>query len=219
VKTQMYQQLAACLPERTLLATNSSTLLPSQFADATGRPEKYCALHFANLIWKLNVCEVMGHHGVAEQTLVAITQFAIEIGMVPIPIQKEQNAYVLNTMLVALLQAAQTLITTGVSSPEDVDRTFMISNACASGPCGSIDIVGMRTAYNILSHWGNEHNDQQMLANAQYIKEHFIDKGKLGMQSGEGYYRYPNPSYQADGCLDVPDISKAVEIAKTAMLE
>jgi 3-hydroxyacyl-CoA dehydrogenase len=220
VKIKLYQQLAACLPEHTLLATNSSTLLPSQFAETTGRPDKFCALHFANLIWQLNVCEVMGHTGVAEQTLVGITQFAIEIGMVPIPIQKEQNAYVMNSMLIPLLQAAQALITTGVSSPEDVDRTFMIMNrGCGSGPCGTIDIVGMQTFYNILSYWGTENNDQKMLANAQYIKENFIDKGKLGMQSGEGYYSYPNPAYQAADFLDVPDISKAKELAKMAVLE
>ncbi len=86
VKIEVYSALAKHLPEHTLLATNSSTLLPSQFAEYTGRPEKYCALHFANLIWKLNIAEVMAHPATADDTLVAITRFAIEIGMVPIPV-------------------------------------------------------------------------------------------------------------------------------------
>ena len=124
VKTRLYQDLAECLPVRTLLATNSSTLLPGQFAEATGRPDKFCALHFANLIWSLNIGEVMAHHGTSEQTLIDVTGFAIEIGMVPIPIEKEQNGYVCNSLLVPILQAAQSLITDGVASPESVDRNL-----------------------------------------------------------------------------------------------
>jgi 3-hydroxyacyl-CoA dehydrogenase len=219
VKIEVYSELATHLPEHTLLATNSSTLLPSQFAQYTGRPEKYCALHFANLIWKLNIAEVMAHPGTADDTLVAITGFAIEIGMVPIPVMKEQNGYVLNTMLVSLLNAAQTLLTNGVSTPEIVDRTYMIMNrGCALGPCGLLDVIGMTTIYNVLSHWGKEHGDAQMIKNAAYLKENFIDKGRLGLTTGAGYYTYPDPAYQAAGFLDVPDVARATELGLQARL-
>jgi 3-hydroxyacyl-CoA dehydrogenase len=219
VKIDFYRELAKYLPEHTLLATNSSTLLPSQFAEYTGRPEKYCALHFANLIWKLNIAEVMAHPGTADDTLVAITRFAIEIGMVPIPVMKEQNGYVLNTMLVALANAAQTLVTNGVSTPEIVDRTYMIMNkGCALGPCGLLDVVGMTTIYNIFSYWGKEHGDAQMTKNAAYIKKNFIDKGMLGLTTGAGYYTYPDPAYQAPDFLDVPDIARASELGLMARL-
>ena len=219
VKIEVYSELAKHLPEHTLLATNSSTLLPSQFAHYTGRPEKYCALHFANLIWKLNLAEVMAHPGTADDTLVAITGFAIEIGMVPIPVMKEQNGYVLNTMLVALVNASQTLVTNGISTPEIVDRTYMIMNrGCAMGPCALLDVVGMTTIYNVFSYWGKENGDAQMTQNAAYIKENLIDKGKLGLTTGAGYYTYPNPSYQAADFLDVPDISRATELGLQARL-
>ena len=62
-KIAFYQKLAPVLKEKTILATNSSTLLPSTFAEYTGRPEKYLALHFANEIWKNNTAEIMGHPG------------------------------------------------------------------------------------------------------------------------------------------------------------
>lgn len=97
VKISVYQALAEHLPAHTLIATNSSTLLPRDFAEYTGRPEKYCALHFANLVWSLNLAEVMAHSGTSTETLTEVTRFAIEIGMVPIPVQKEQNGYVLNS--------------------------------------------------------------------------------------------------------------------------
>ena len=215
VKTALYQQLASSLPAHTLLATNSSTLLPSQFAEATGRPEKFCSLHFANLIWSMNLAEIMAHSTTSKSTILAITQFAIEIGMVPVPLQKEHSAYVINTMLVPLLQAAQTLVTNGISTAETIDRTYMIMNrGCSMGPCGIMDVVGMKTCYDILSYWGAENEDQQMLTNAAYIKQHFVDPGNMGLLSGQGYYSYPNPSYQSEDFLDVPDISRAQEFAR-----
>jgi 3-hydroxyacyl-CoA dehydrogenase len=220
IKTAVYREMAGYLPAHTLLATNSSTFLPRDFAEATGRPKQYCALHFANLIWSMNVAEIMAHPTTADETLTAVTRFAIEIGMVPIPVQKEQNAYVLNTMLVAVANAAQTLVTNGVATPEYVDRTYMITNrGCSVGPMGLLDVVGMQTIYNIFDYWGNENGDEQMLKNARYIKERFIDHGLMGLQTGEGYYTYPNPGYQDADFLEVPDVSRAAELAALARLK
>lgn len=207
-KTQVYREMAGLLPQHTLVATNSSTLLARDFADATGRPAQFCALHFANLIWALNVAEVMAHARTAHATLTAVTHFAIEIGMVPIAVQREQNGYVLNSWFVPLLMAGVSLVVNGVSTPEDVDRTFMIVNrGCAMGPCGMIDMVGMKTAYDVSQYWGTVNNDAQMLKNAAYIKERFLDKGLQGMLGGVGFYRYPNPAYAAPDFLAVPDAS------------
>lgn len=219
VKTKVYAEMAGLLDAHTLIATNSSTLLPRDFAEATGRPDKYCALHFANLIWALNVAEVMAHPGTAADTLTQITEFAIEIGMVPIPVHREQHGYVLNTWLVPLLNAAQTLVTNGVSTPEDVDRTYMIVNRGAPrGPMGTLDVIGMKTVYDVLAYWGVHNDDEQMLANAAYLKENFVDQGKLGLQSGQGYYSYPEPAYADPDFLSVPQISSASDIAARAML-
>ncbi|MEE0096910.1 MAG: 3-hydroxyacyl-CoA dehydrogenase NAD-binding domain-containing protein, partial [Oscillospiraceae bacterium] len=64
-KEAFFSQLSPLLPEKTIIATNSSTLLPSLLAKSTGRPAKFLALHFANNIWKQNIAEVMGHSGTA----------------------------------------------------------------------------------------------------------------------------------------------------------
>jgi 3-hydroxyacyl-CoA dehydrogenase len=214
IKTAFYRELAPLLPPQTILATNSSTLLPSQFADDSGRPDKFCSLHFANLIWSTNLAEVMAHATTSQDTILAITQFAIEIGMVPIPLQKEHNAYVINSLLMPILQAAQALVTNGISTAETVDRTYMIMNrGCSMGPLGMIDVVGMKTCYDIFSYWGAENGDEQMLLNAEYIKAHFIDRGHMGLSTDQGYYNYPEPAYQSADFLDIPDISRAEEIA------
>jgi 3-hydroxybutyryl-CoA dehydrogenase len=218
IKTGVYQQMAALLPPHTIIATNSSTLLPRDFAEATGRPEQYCALHFANLIWALNLVEIMAHPGTSRETLTAATLFAIEIGQVPIAVQKEQNGYVLNSWFVPLLTAGVSLVVNGVATPEDVDRTFMICNrGCAMGPCGLIDVVGMKTAYDVSQHWGTVNNDAQMLKNAAYVKERFLDKGLQGMLGGEGFYRYPNPAYAEPDFLAVPDVSMVPALVDRVM--
>ncbi|WP_237065271.1 3-hydroxyacyl-CoA dehydrogenase [Microbulbifer guangxiensis] len=208
IKISVYRDLAGKLPEATILATNSSTLLPSDFAEYTGRPEQYAALHFANLIWINNVVEIMGHPGTSDDTYRALVDFSIEIGMVPIPILKEQNAYVLNTWLWAMINVCLTLVRKGVATPEDIDRTYMISNrGVAYGPFGIIDIIGMKTSYDILNHWGKENQDEEMSANARYIKENFLNKGLQGMLGGKGFYQYPEPEFSKPDFLAVPDKS------------
>ncbi|WP_415977266.1 3-hydroxyacyl-CoA dehydrogenase [Rhodococcus sp. 077-4] len=211
VKTVVFKEIADLLPEHTLVATNSSTLLPSTFAEATGRPEKFCALHFGNGIWAMNFAEIMAHALTARSTLTQITEFAIEIGMMPIPVRKEQNGYVVNTWTLALSNAAQTLVTNGISTPEDVDRSFM-KFGFPIGPFGMLDQVNMKTAFDILAYWGEVRDDRQMTANAQWIKENLIDKGRHGAQSGAGYYTWPEPAFMAPDFLAIPDISKVPEI-------
>ena len=217
VKTAAYRKMAPLLREQTLLATNTSTLLPSEFAAATGRPEKFCALHFANLIWLMNIAEVMAHPATADDTLTQVAEFAIEIGMLPIPVRKEHNGYLINTWFVALLNAAQSLVTDGVSTPEDVDRSFLKCNPGASmGPMALIDMVGMQTALNVLLYWGTRNGDQQMLRNAAYIKERFVDRGHFGLPTGQGYYRYPNPAFQEPDFLAIPDLSRVPDLVALA---
>jgi 3-hydroxybutyryl-CoA dehydrogenase len=189
------------------------------FSAETGRPDRFAALHFANMIWALNIAEIMGAPETSDDTLTRLTAYAVEIGMVPIPISKEQNGYVCNSLLVPLLQAAQSLVTKGVADHETVDRTYMIMNrGCTMGPCGIMDTVGMGTLREIFTYWGTQLDDQDMLTNAEYIKEHFLDTGRTGLLAGKGYYEYPNPTFQQPDFLDIPELSAVPALAKKARL-
>jgi 3-hydroxybutyryl-CoA dehydrogenase len=219
IKNKVYLEMAPLLPGHTIIATNSSTLLARDFAEVTGRPQKFCALHFANMIWALNIVEIMAHPGTARDTLIAITKFSIEIGQVLLPVRKEQNGYILNSWLSPLLNAAISLVVNGVATPEDVDRSFLIANrGCQLGPFGIMDMVGMRTCYNVADHWGTINNESQMVANAAFLKSEMLEKGRLGMESGEGFYSYPNPKFARPGFLDVPSMDSVPEIVELATL-
>ncbi|MEN8123665.1 MAG: 3-hydroxyacyl-CoA dehydrogenase, partial [Bacteroidota bacterium] len=196
IKINFYKELSKVAPEKTIFTTNSSTTLPSDYVEYTGRPKRFCALHFANGIWDSNIGEVMGHPGTSPETFDGVVEFAREIGMVPIPIKKEQNGYILNTLLVPFLNSAIELLMNGVTDPASIDKTWMISTRTQMGPCIIMDMVGMKTIYDINSLWAEKLNDPQGLKRAEFIKENYIDKGKMGALRGEGFYKYPNPEFK-----------------------
>jgi 3-hydroxyacyl-CoA dehydrogenase len=196
IKRKVWGELNRHCPATTIFTTNTSTLLPSQLADATGRPGRFLALHFANIIWDHNIGEVMGHPGTDPAVYDDVVAFAKAIGMVPILVRKEQSGYIINSLLVPWLTAAQTLVTNAVATPQDVDRTWMISTKMALGPFAILDMIGLETAYNVAIYWAGVNGDAQLKANAVYLKQNYLDHGKLGTKTGEGFYKYPNPAFQ-----------------------
>ncbi len=185
LKRSTYTTLGEVAPAKTIFATNSSTLLPSDIADSTGRPDRFLALHFANHVWAFNTAEIMGTAQTDPAVFETVVEFAGEIGMVPIPIHKEKAGYVLNSMLVPFLNAGLALAAGGYAAPEDVDKTWRIGTGAPMGPFQIYDVVGLNTPYNILMNGGE---DEQKLA--AWLKENYIDKGKLGLAAGEGFYKY-----------------------------
>ena len=199
-KIAFYEKLAPLLPEKTVLVTNSSTLLPSAFAKYTGRPEKYLALHFANSIWKNNTAEVMAQPQTAESCMEDVLQFANEIRMIGLPVRKEKSGYLLNSMLVPFLLSGLDLYAAGVSDPQSIDLAWTRGTGAPKGPFQIIDTVGLKTAYHIVHQYQRVPGLFSPLLRKMMMPYHFreteallkkhIDEGKLGMSSGEGFYSY-----------------------------
>jgi len=201
IKMEFYEKLAAVAPAKTIFATNSSTLLPSQFAKSTHRPAQFLALHFANEIWKHNTAEIMGHAETDPKVFDTVVAFATSIGMVALPLHKEQPGYIVNSLLVPFLSAATNLLVNEVADVQTIDKTWMVATGAPTGPFGILDIVGITTAYNINKLAADSTKDPLKIKTVAYLKEHFIDKGKLGVATGEGFYKYPNPAYKKEDFL------------------
>lgn len=195
IKIDFYQKVAKLAPEKTIFASNSSTLLPSQFAEATGRPEQFIALHFANNIYINNTAEIMGHGGTSPEVFDKVVTFAKQMGMVALPIHKEQAGYILNSLLVPLLGAATNLLVNEVAEVETIDKTWMVATGAPLGPFGILDVVGLNTAYNINKIAAEKSKDPLRIKAVEFLKENYLDKNKLGVSTGEGFYTYPNPAY------------------------
>lgn len=165
LKRDTFAKLNQAAPERTIFATNSSSLLPSAIADATGRPDRFLAMHFANMVWQFNTAEIMGTPQTSPEVFETVVEFAKEIGMVPIPIKKE--------------------VAGGYAEPNVVDEVWRTDTGSPMGPFQIYDIIGLSTPYNMMAH-GDEH-DQKLAA---WLKENYIDKGRTGAAAGAGFYDY-----------------------------
>ena len=191
-KKDLYLKMAPLLPEKTIVVTNSSTMLPSKLAKYTGRPDKFLALHFANSIWKNNTAEVMMHPKTEEKYFNEVMEFAKSIRMIALPLKKEKSGYLLNSMLIPLLFSGLDLYVNGVSDFESIDKAWLLGTGAPKGPFQILDTVGLETAYNIVEMYLKipsflaPYNFKGM---AKVLKE-YIDAGKLGKASGEGFYKY-----------------------------
>lgn len=197
IKQQVYTELARFCPEHTIFTTNTSTLPPSSFAQFTGRPERFLALHYAMGIWHSPIAEVMKHPGTDEAVFQEVVSFVEAARLVPIKIEKEQPGYIINSLLVPWLNAGLSLVVNGVSTPEDVDKTWIIcGQGMRVGPLGVVDMVGFEVTRNVQRLLGAANPDNpQYPKNIAYIEEHFLNKGHKGVSSGQGFYSYPDPSY------------------------
>ena len=191
-KKDLYLKMAPLLPEKTIVVTNSSTMLPSKLAKYTGRPDKFLALHFANSIWKNNTAEVMMQPKTEEEYFNEVMEFAKGIRMIALPLKKEKSGYLLNSMLIPLLFSGLDLYVNGVSDFESIDKAWLLGTGAPKGPFQILDTIGLETAYNVVEMYLKvpsflaPYNFKGM---AKVLKE-YIDAGKLGKASGEGFYKY-----------------------------
>ena len=201
LKGRVLAEFNAACPPRTVFMTNTSTLVPSQFAEASGRPERLLALHFHLPVWINNLADVMPHAGTAPEVTQLVLEFARRIGQLPVQLHREHNGYVFNSMYSALNSAAITLAQQGVASIEDIDRSWMHITKAPIGPLGALDAVGLDTVWTITDYWARQLGDPQLRANAAFLKE-YLDRGDLGVKAGHGFYTYPDPAYARPGFIE-----------------
>jgi 3-hydroxybutyryl-CoA dehydrogenase len=200
LKGKVFSQFNGICPERTIFTTNTSSLVPSQFSGATGRPEKLVALHFHDTRYS-RIVDVMPHPGTSQETVKTVIAFARKIGQIPIVLHKENNGYVYNTMLMSLINSALVLRANDVASVEDIDRSWMGVMHTFVGPFGIMDSIGLDTVHKVQDYWANMLNDPQGKKNAELLKS-YTSKGELGAKSGKGFYTYPHPAFTKPGFIE-----------------
>lgn len=189
-KKAFYEKIAPYLKDEAILVTNSSTLLPSTFREYTGREEKFLSLHFANNIWRQNLAEVMKHDKTSDEAFQTVIEFAKEIGMYPAVIKKEQPGYILNSILVPLINAGLYLYGDDIADPKDIDMDWKIGTGSPKGPFEIIDIVGITTVLNITKTNPQANDPTSPIGKAVKKLEERAAKGLKGIETGEGFYKY-----------------------------
>jgi 3-hydroxybutyryl-CoA dehydrogenase len=200
LKGKVFAQFNDICPGHAIFTTNTSSLVPSMFAEATGRPERFAAFHFHDTR-VTNVVDIMPHPQTSAEVVDLIEAFAVRIGQIPIMLKKENFGYVFNSMLMELFKSAQTLAANDVASIEDVDRAWMGIMHTPVGPFGIMDSIGLDTVWKLTDYWAKIVKDPQQIANAAFMKP-YVDKGDLGEKTGRGFYSYPKPAYAKPDFVD-----------------
>ena len=196
IKREVFKQFNELCPARTIFTTNASMLIPSLIVHATGRPDRFVALHFHQPAWVGNVADIMPHPGTSAESVALVRDFARSINQIPMVLKKENYGYIFNSMYSGLNTAAISLAANGIATIEEIDRSWMGIMKMPIGPLGMLDVVGLDSVWSVTKYWGETLNDIQTLKNACYLKNEYVDNGWLGVKNGRGFYTYPNPAYQ-----------------------
>jgi 3-hydroxybutyryl-CoA dehydrogenase len=200
LKGKVFAQFNEICPARAIFTTNTSSLVPSMFAEATGRPEQFAAFHFHDTR-VTNIVDIMPHPKTSPEIVDLIEAFAVRIGQIPIMLKKENFGYVFNALIMELFKSAQTLAANDVASIEDIDRAWMGVMHTPVGPFGIMDSIGLDTVWKLTDYWAKIVKDPQQIANAAFMKP-YVDKGEVGEKVGKGFYSYPKPAYAKPGFVE-----------------
>jgi 3-hydroxybutyryl-CoA dehydrogenase len=196
IKKKVWSQFGSLCPAHTIFTTNTSYLMPSLMAAETGRPAQFCAFHFHD-VFQANVVDIMPHPGTDPRLVPLLMDLGRILHQTPVHVRKESPGYIFNAMLVSLIGAAGALVTGETASVEDVDRSWMGNFKMAQGPFGILDAIGLDTAWHVTRTLPDA-KSQRFAA----LLKTYVDAGKLGVKSGEGFYTYPRPAYTRKGFLE-----------------
>jgi 3-hydroxybutyryl-CoA dehydrogenase len=200
IKRKVFAELDAAAAPHVLLATNSSSLPASKIASATSRPDKVFNANFCNPPEDELLVEVMAAEGVPSSVLEAAEEFLRAIGTVPIVTRKEIMGFSFNRVWRAIKRETLHLVGDGFSHFEDLDRAWILSFGTRWGPFGLMDEIGLDVVRDIEQQYFDDSGEER--DRPPDFLERMVATGRFGVKTGQGFYEYPNPEYQAKGWLE-----------------
>ncbi len=196
IKKEFWHNVSRIAREDAILTSNSSSFVPSNWMDEIKGPDRFLAMHFFSIVWEKPLTEVMAHGGTNKESFNTVVDFVGKIGLSPVPINVEYPGYVINSLLIPWLFAALKLHFLGIVNYKMVDKVWMVQNMSKTvmGPFAQMDETGLNVVYHVTKN--AEATDPELAIVAEQLKEQYLDKGKTGVNSGEGFYKYPNPEFK-----------------------
>lgn len=186
-KTKVFAQLDDLCPDHTILASNTSSFLPSRLAAATTRPDKVINAHFLNPPFFVPLVEVVPTEETSEETTATVMELLASLGKQPILVEREVPGFVASRLQMALLREALWLVENGVASAEDVDlaiSTGLGRRWATAGVLQVLEVAGWdlisRVAADVFPHLSNA-DDPTLLLN-------MVERGDIGLKAGKGFY-------------------------------
>ena len=187
LKKELYVQLdAICKPE-TIFASNTSGLSITEMASVTKRPQKVVGMHFFNPVPVMKLVEVIKGTATDEQTYNLAVELSKKMGKEPISVN-EAPLFVVNRILVPMINEAAFVLMEGVAGAEDIDRGMMLGANHPIGPLALADLVGLDVLLAVMDTLYHETGDSKYRT-CPLIRK-LVRAGHFGRKSGRGFYAY-----------------------------
>jgi len=187
IKLKIFEDIDAAAPEKTILATNTSSISITKIAAATNRPEQVIGMHFMNPVPIMKLVEVIRGYATSDAVTKTVMETAEKLHKIPVEVN-DYPGFISNRILMPMLNEAIYALFEGVAGVEDIDTVMKLGMAHPMGPLQLADFIGLDVCLSILNvlHDG--------FGNPKYapcpLLINMVTAGKLGVKSGEGFYTY-----------------------------
>ena len=187
LKSKIVKQIASVARSDAILATNTSSLSVTRLASLVAKPERFVGMHFFNPVPLMRLVEVVRGLQTSDQTVELVSTAAKQLGKTPI-VARNMPGFVVNRLLLPMINEAFFLLETGTASPEEIDEGMKLGCNHPMGPLALADLIGLDVALAVTEVLHREFGDSKYRP-SQRLKE-LVDAGYLGRKTGRGVYTY-----------------------------
>ena len=194
LKLKIFRQMDESAPDGCILATNTSSISITKIAAVTKRPDKVIGMHFMNPVPVMKLVEIINGYATDKSVTEKITALSTQLGKVPCVVN-DYPGFIANRILMPMINEAIYSLYEGVADINEIDTVMKLGMAHPMGPLQLADFIGLDVCLAILRVL------QDGFGNPKYapcpLLVNMVTAGKLGVKSGEGFYKYTPGSKDA----------------------
>ncbi len=214
IKRDVWEDVEAYAPDHAVFTTNTSSLSITDLSEFTERPERFCGMHFFNPPIRMDLVEVISGEHTDDATLDVVEALAEDFGKTPVRVRKDVPGFIVNRVLVPLMNEAAWLVEDDVATIEEVDATTKFDVGLPMGSFELADYVGIDVGYHVLEYMHDVAGDRYEPCPLMNEK---VENEEFGQKSGKGFYDYEDGD-GADVSMDEDLFSEAVKERLLAVL-
>jgi 3-hydroxybutyryl-CoA dehydrogenase len=187
LKFDLFKKLDGLVPERAILASNTSSISITEIAAKTGRPSQVIGMHFMNPVPVMKLVEVIRGLATSDATTSTVIGLAKHLGKTPVEVN-DYPGFVSNRVLMPMINEAVYCLMEGVGTPEAIDTVMTLGMNHPLGPLALADLIGLDTCVSILDVLRDGLGDPKYRACPLLRK--YVAAGWLGRKTKRGFYQY-----------------------------